>query len=172
VKVCIKCNLKKPVDYFGTRSRNSDGKRGRCKKCEKLDRKAYLSGEKGSATSKAYAKKWYAENMVSERRRQAAWAKDNAEHLFNYRRKSLLAKYGINSDIYNSMITDQKGSCKICGTKNPGRKNKHFYVDHCHKTGKVRGLLCAHCNLAIGQFGDNPDIILRASMYVRKEGSI
>jgi hypothetical protein len=172
MKKCLKCLLEKPLSDFGTRSRNSDGKRGRCKECEKIDRAAYLSTPEAQAITKAAAKNHYWRNRDVERKRQSEWAKNNQEHLFHYRRKALLAKYGITTEIYLSMLSAQGHSCKICGTKNPGTRCKFFFVDHCHRTGRVRGLLCAHCNLAIGQFGDKPDIIFRASVYVRQEGAI
>lgn len=63
-------------------------------------------------------------------------------------------KYGITVDDYNRMLQEQGGKCKICnetGDSKDGRR-KFLCVDHCHKTGKVRGLLCMKCNTSLGAF--------------------
>ena len=78
-------------------------------------------------------------------------------------------RYGITKEDYNYLFTKQKGCCAICGTDNPSsksKKHKYFSVDHCHQTGKVRGLLCATCNSAIGLLGDCPATISKASLYL------
>ena len=78
-------------------------------------------------------------------------------------------RYGITKQDYENLFTKQKGCCAICNTDNPSskRKNhKYFSVDHCHQTGKIRGLLCANCNNAIGLLGDCPLTIIKASLYL------
>ena len=74
-------------------------------------------------------------------------------------------KYGITLEDYNRMFAEQKGRCAICETHqcDTGRA---FAVDHDHKTGKVRGLLCQACNTAIGKLQDDPKLIQRAAEYV------
>jgi len=84
--------------------------------------------------------------------------KDNREELIkrqliNHRRRV----YGLNEEQYNNMILSQNNMCAICN--NPGDKTLH--IDHCHTTGKIRGLLCNRCNMGIGSFED--DIILLTS---------
>ena len=78
-------------------------------------------------------------------------------------------KYGISEDEFNIMLGDQNGLCKICGMINDG---KPLYVDHCHETGKARGLLCQRCNSAIGFFGDKTGLMEVAMKYINqsKEG--
>lgn len=82
----------------------------------------------------------------------------------------LLAKYGITGEEYDAMEREQDGKCAIC--KQPERrygshgKVKRLAVDHCHETGKVRGLLCADCNTAIGLLGDNPERVEAARAYL------
>ena len=63
---------------------------------------------------------------------------------------------------YDAMLASQHGACAICNRK-PG---KRLAVDHCHVTGKVRGLLCAKCNSGLAFFQDNPDYILAAIEYL------
>lgn len=64
-----------------------------------------------------------------------------------------LAKYGITPDQYNALLDDQNGVCAICYDKCITRA--WLCVDHDHKTGKVRGLLCSRCNTALGLFKDD-----------------
>lgn len=80
----------------------------------------------------------------------------------NYKYKS---NYGINIEIYNELFNKQNGCCAIC-KKHQIEFKKHLHVDHDHITGKVRGLLCHNCNLAIGRLQDSPVIIASALEYV------
>jgi len=84
------------------------------------------------------------------------------------REYSLKRMYDINQDDYNQMLTEQNDCCAICGTTEPGAKQTYFMVDHCHDTGKVRGLLCKSCNIALGEFNDDPSILEKAVLYLRK----
>jgi hypothetical protein len=82
--------------------------------------------------------------------------------------------YGITVDQYYSMLESQGGGCAICETKVPSsRKRKYasiemFFVDHCHTTGKVRGLLCSRCNRGIGFFDDSIDKLNSAVNYLEE----
>ncbi|MFE7956256.1 endonuclease VII domain-containing protein [Streptomyces sp. NPDC057413] len=69
-------------------------------------------------------------------------------------------KYGLTPAELDAMITEQRGICCICLAA-PAE-----HVDHCHETGRVRGVLCFSCNAALGQFKDRPDVIRRAAAYV------
>ena len=63
------------------------------------------------------------------------------------------------------MLTEQDGACAIC-TLPFEAKPKAINVDHCHATGRVRGLLCSRCNLGIGMFRDSAQMLRRAAEYV------
>ena len=77
--------------------------------------------------------------------------KENPERTKNNDLKRL---YGITLDEHTQMYEEQNGRCAICGNEGNG-KWKRLCVDHCHSTGKVRKLLCHHCNTALGLVGDN-----------------
>lgn len=79
---------------------------------------------------------------------------------------TLKKKYGLTLEDYYALLHRQGGKCGICGTEDSGKKS--FHVDHCHKTGVVRGLLCFNCNTGIGKLGDCPDVISKAAEYVRR----
>lgn len=78
----------------------------------------------------------------------------------------LMVEYGITPEIYDEMFISQGGSCKICGEHQLTQK-KRLNVDHCHKTGKVRGLLCHKCNKALGLFKDSSEMLDIASQYLK-----
>ena len=84
---------------------------------------------------------------------------------------NLKRRYGITLAEYDQMFEDQNGKCAICGTTEPGGRNGRFHVDHNHVTGVVRGLLCHHCNTALGKFGDDEATLQRAIDYLRERGS-
>jgi hypothetical protein len=80
-------------------------------------------------------------------------------------------RYGITVDQYENLLERQEGSCFICKTKNPSQKrkaSKYFCVDHCHSTGRVRGLLCSTCNTALGLLGDSKSNLLEAVKYLNR----
>jgi hypothetical protein len=105
-----------------------------------------------------------------------------ADYRATFGERDLLKRYGITLDDYQAMLERQGGRCAICGTDDPfgkvdnnmrRRKRRVFSVDHCHATGKVRGLLCCRCNLAIGNFGDDTTVMRAAIDYIdrhRNEG--
>ena len=70
-------------------------------------------------------------------------------------------KYDITIEDYRKLYAEQEGKCKICGIE-----CESFDVDHDHKTGRVRGLLCKPCNKGIGQFKDDPLLVLKAADYL------
>jgi hypothetical protein len=74
--------------------------------------------------------------------------------------------YGITLEDYNRMFEEQEGCCKIC-KRHQTEFNKRLHVDHDHKTGKIRGLLCHNCNLALGRLGDSIQTLKSALEYLR-----
>jgi hypothetical protein len=79
-------------------------------------------------------------------------------------------QYGITIEEYDQMVVNQGGRCKVCGTDTPNCHHKRFVVDHNHKTGVIRGLLCSTCNTGLGNFFDNPDTLLKAAQYLYTNG--
>ena len=87
----------------------------------------------------------------------------------NLQREQILKyKFGITLNEYDNLLELQNFQCAICGSKDTKRKkSKYFSVDHDHKNGEVRGLLCHHCNLGLGNFQDNPTILSKAIDYLK-----
>jgi hypothetical protein len=84
-----------------------------------------------------------------------------------FRDNRLQKKFGITLEDYNQMFAEQEGCCLICGIHQAEVKER-FAVDHCHTTGKVRGLLCSHCNLGLGHFRDNIESLAKAIAYLER----
>ncbi|MGZ6281695.1 MAG: endonuclease VII domain-containing protein [Ktedonobacterales bacterium] len=81
-----------------------------------------------------------------------------------YRERAMYRAYGLTLEDYDRMFIEQSGLCAICG--NPGEDNM-LVIDHDHKTGKVRALLCRACNLGLGHFRDDPHVLHVAAFYLR-----
>lgn len=79
----------------------------------------------------------------------------------------VLSDHGMTHAEYEEMLARQAGACAICGVQHTGNRKRVFNIDHCHKTGIVRGLLCDKCNLGIGHF-DDADSLEAAAAYVRR----
>jgi len=80
-----------------------------------------------------------------------------------------LRKYGLTVEQYDSMVEQQGSRCAICHGPDPKTNGgQHWCVDHDHATGKVRGLLCHDCNIGLGKFRDDPDLLRRAADYLAR----
>ena len=112
---------------------------------------------------------WRDPNKMKEaRKRQYEIAQNNGKNK-EYRLKQ---KYGLTLEKYNNMLNEQQHQCAICSQpldiadvsgRHKGRKP---HVDHCHNTGRVRGILCYKCNVGLGSFEDNPKTLAKAIAYL------
>lgn len=121
------------------------------------------------------------EKKDRRRVRAAAWAKANpdkvraksaryhASHPEVFRNRRLRRNFGITLAEYEHMIVAQNGVCAIC--RKPCKTGRRLAVDHDHDTGKVRGLLCAGCNIGIGQMNEDPMRLRVAADYL-ESGSL
>lgn len=88
------------------------------------------------------------------------WMKNSPHYMRQY-------LYGITKDEYEAMLAGQDGRCAICRTTEPKGKGG-WHVDHCHDSGKIRGLLCHFCNFVLGNAKDNPEILRAAADYLER----
>ena len=84
-----------------------------------------------------------------------------------FRDYQLRRKYGISAVEFDALLAAQGGGCAICSVAVNQDANS-LAVDHCHTTGVVRGILCGRCNKALGLFQDDPTLLERAVIYLRK----
>ena len=147
-------------------------RRWREKNREKVreQQRRYNQSEKGRAARKAADKRWRENNP--ERAKQ--FSRDY--HAAN--RKTILERnkwykierqFGLTKDGFFEMLAAQGNACACCKTDDPNtRGGKGWCVDHCHSTGKVRGILCSHCNTALGLANDNVEILESLITYLRR----
>lgn len=114
---------------------------------EELKAKVNIYRKENQVKIKA-AKKEYGQSVEGKRVRKNA---------------ALRCNHGISIEDFERMYAEQAGLCAICGE---GVVNKNCHVDHNHKTGKVRGLLCSKCNTGLGLFCDNSELLIRAAKYL------
>jgi hypothetical protein len=113
--------------------------------------------------NKKNAKRWNMENRERYNENKKRSAKNNPDICKNIQLRN---KFGITLDDYNKMLANQGGVCAIC--KQTCGTGKSLAVDHCHKTKKVRGLLCQHCNTGFGQFRESKKYLYSAIEYCDK----
>lgn len=150
-KTCIKCKETFPIDSFRFLNKEKGYRKSYCKPCENrelLERKRITGGLKLKEQ-----KRLIRESVDLEFKNRRFLRKKNAKY------KSL---YGITLEQFSEMETAQERKCKIC------TKETKLVVDHCHKTGKVRGLLCQACNKSLGGFYDNTKALQSAIKYLEE----
>jgi hypothetical protein len=85
--------------------------------------------------------------------------------------QKLKSTYGLSLEAYQNLLEAQQNRCAICSTKINGNVNSdklRAFVDHNHKTGRVRGLLCVHCNSIVGYCREDKSVLLQAIQYLKK----
>jgi hypothetical protein len=123
-------------------------------------RAAYLAARADRAAQTA-------ERVVENGRTRAQeWYADNKDRA---RASARFKKYGLTQEQFDAMFAEQGRACGLCGAKEPGNRRTGWHVDHDHRTGKVRGILCHHCNTGLGKFKDDPDLLRRAACYVSQK---
>lgn len=91
---------------------------------------------------------------------------DRGSNIKASRKYSLASNYNLTEDQVQEMHFNQKGLCWIC--ENPLKPKQGTQIDHCHKSGKIRGLLCNHCNRLLGSAKDSIVILRNAIRYLEK----
>lgn len=150
MKECSKCKAIKNIERFSPSKTSKSGYKSWCKDCENADRRRH-----------------YYENKERLLVKAKIWRKDNPELVKEIKRKTVLkTNYGITIEQWNALLLKQNDCCAIC-VKHYSEFKTRFAVDHCHKTGKVRGLLCMHCNQALGKFEDSIENLESAIDYLK-----
>jgi hypothetical protein len=83
-----------------------------------------------------------------------------------FRVRAWRLRYGLGAADVDTMLAEQDGRCAICAAV----LDETPHIDHCHKTGRVRGLLCRNCNVGLGNFADDPERLRRAAEYLEEDG--
>lgn len=142
-KTCTKCDEAKPAtsEYFYCDKRNKNGITAECKKCATIRSRKWRE-KSNYKTPKSY-----------------------------YRKHNLKRLYSITIEDYDKMYFRQNGVCMTCGRPETAENQygiRRLAVDHDHKTGKVRGLLCTCCNRLIGLARDDINTLKRIIEYLEE----
>lgn len=134
--------------------------------------------EERKAKSREYTRKKRGENKEAYNLKQKEYRANNKERFAKYYKKRkenqkiyarirLLKKYNLTQDSYNEMLLQQEGKCALCKFS---LEKEQPHIDHSHKTGKVRGILCSPCNIVLGHmektFDRIPDIYTKFMEYL------
>jgi transposase InsO family protein len=142
-KRCGGCNESKPTSEFYNNRNTKDGLQTRCKVCHNA---------------------YYAKNKERIENSRKAYYDANPGLLAKQRRThALKKKYGLTVDAFNSLQARQCNHCAVCREW----LGDDVAVDHCHKTGKVRGLLHRQCNVGMGSLRDDPVLLRAAALYLK-----
>jgi Autographiviridae endonuclease VII len=144
MKVCATCRHAKPLEEFNRYRLSPDGRQPRCRACQQ-----------------ASSKRYKARHRAHLNRLAAEWNRLNPERVIN---NSFRKLYGINITQYDWLLRRQNGVCAVCGQ--PCKTGKRLAVDHDHRTGAVRGLLCGLCNTAAGALQDDPQLAGALARYL------
>ena len=166
LKPCNRCSVTKKLEYFPKAKTLKSGRTGICKKCTAERIRIYVNKPETKQKIREY-------NYSTKDKRKAYYRKRNKDpkrkacvKVYN-RRAKLKKAYNITLEDFDNLLKLQKNSCAIClniFTKG----TKFIHVDHCHITNKIRGLLCSHCNVGIGNFFDNVTVMRNAINYIYK----
>jgi hypothetical protein len=108
-----------------------------------------------------------AEHREKKKSESLEWSRKNPE---KRKQQRLSSTFGIDMSDFKDMLALQKNSCAICGHSDMSDPKYFPVVDHCHETGKIRGLLCMNCNQALGKFKDDTNRLFAAITYLSKNG--
>lgn len=131
-----------------------------CKRC-KIEKPIFEFAKGRSNGSHAWCKPCMSEYQVTYKQ------KKGKEYFKNY---NFMAKYGITLEEANKLLLDQNNACALCEKEVqllPGFSNA-AHIDHCHSSGKIRGILCGNCNTALGKLGDSIESINKVLKYLEQ----
>jgi hypothetical protein len=180
MRICNKCNVEKSLDDF---HKNKNLKEGRCYTCKpcalslvkawsltekgkekaKAAKKKYSSTEHGKAKNKAYNKLPKTREKARKRR---SFVRSLPGGKFPEFKNRIFREYGLSVRDWAKMYLEQNSRCAACGDFLLFDKSTH--IDHDHVSGKVRGLLCHVCNLAIGLAKDSPEKLRGMADYLER----
>lgn len=142
---CTRCRVPKSLEQFPKNKKCLGGRTRTCRECT-------------NTTSRDWLRDVGSKNPDFIKRRQRSQELDRAK------------RYGLSVEQIEQMYADCGGLCEVC--KEPpsmfGGAANNLHIDHCHSTGKVRGMLCARCNLTLGRVFDSPSLLRALAAYLER----
>lgn len=143
LRQCLTCKEAKPLEDFVRNKKGKGGRKNYCRVCHNEAQRAHVFKRKTEDPEQWRLFRW---------------------------EKHIKSAYGLTPEDYWSMAEGQNHKCAICGTNDnfAAKVPTRLYVDHCHKTGKVRSLLCYHCNSLLGLCKEDKKILEKAIDYLNQ----
>ena len=155
-RICARINNKKSKDKAKREGRykvNLEAKRASYRRCR--------------SKVMAYQYKYYRRNKEKIKKTCNAYVKKHKRRTQIYKKEwseaKKLKRFGLSRERYDAILAEQGGMCRICSAKPNGRL---LAIDHCHSTNAIRGILCGVCNVGLGHFRDNSDLLMAAAKYL------
>jgi len=164
MKRCKKCGELKPLEEFYRATGMRDGRRNDCIPCNLAASKARNAAN--PFPNRERARRWIEENPERYREKQRRYVESGRKAEWS-RNSYLKRTFGMTQTDYEAMLESQGGGCALCH-RPPSRKIS-LHIDHDHKTGRIRGLLCGSCNNGIGLLQEDEEVLLRALDHVRSD---
>ena len=160
MKKCFKCKIEKDLSEYGKDKYTKDGLTYRCKNCRNSQYNDYYKKNPEKQKQK--------NNLQKENRKKYYSSEDGVR---SSRKSHLKRTYGITIEEYEFKLNNQDNKCAICNNYNTHDKHGVLAVDHCHKTGLIRDLLCFKCNAALGAVNEDIDILKKMIKYLKKHNN-
>ncbi|MCP3817206.1 endonuclease VII domain-containing protein [Streptomyces sp. A3M-1-3] len=172
LKRCSRCKVEMPRAAFASNRSTPDGLQAYCRDCSAQYYKRRQEAKGRAVRVKVPVPRGHKRcPQCGEVKPHSEWERNKTSsdgwcsycrvcRAQNNRAGYFMRTYGITEAQRDEMISSQMGICLICLSA------PAVHVDHCHETGKVRGVLCFNCNSAIGKLGDDPDTLRRAITYL------
>lgn len=157
-KFCTQCKTSLPLENFANNKNSKSSKNYYCKMCDNIRSREYFRNNR--ELKRAYQAKYREKNR--EKIRETCRGKYEQSYI-----QQVKSKYGISAEDYYNILDHQRDSCLVClKLFTYDSKSNKPHIDHDHKTGKVRGILCNHCNAALGQARDSIPILKNMIKYI------
>lgn len=192
-RVCTKCGQWKERREFGKAARNPEAIQSICKPCVKLRQKQWEAANRRRnidgvwvktarchscneiKPASEFIKSKNSKRGISSTCAECSRVRDRVRYREQTERRkesakwgNLKQKFGLTKTTWLLLFESQEGNCAVCGRT--FYEDERVCVDHDHETGKIRGLTCVKCNMALGLFGDSSDVVGRAADYLRRHG--
>lgn len=161
MKPCRICGEVKALDQFHRAATARDGHRGECKACFRAISRARYAANPDAAIERA--RRWQKDNPERHRENQRL-RRERPDVKARERDGHLRRKFRMTTEDYLAMLDAQGGGCAVCGRE--PRQGHALHVDHDHRKGVVRGLLCFSCNSALGNLHEDRDRMAALATYL------
>jgi hypothetical protein len=165
-KLCSKCHRNLPITEFYPSKKGLNGLTAQCKDCYSREAKIRKLDPLVKKKDTSVKHIWEETNKLKMQKVRKDYRQEVLNGSESSKRASfkskLKHKYNITVDQYETLKQKQDNRCAICGIELTGLS----HIDHCHKTGKVRGILCFGCNIGIGHLKDDIKLLKSAIKYL------